>query len=146
MIDERHEELAALYALDLLEGTDRAQFEAALARDPALQALVRDLRESSAALAHTAPAVPPPAALRHRRPAAGAANRNPAPGPCGRTRQRPPATRPERPADRRGAGGFRARARQHRRPREPGGIVVGRGAAARTTARRRAAAGRPAQR
>ncbi len=66
MIDERQEELAALYALDLLEGADRAQFEAALARDPALQALVRDLRESSAALAHTAPAAPPPAALRER--------------------------------------------------------------------------------
>lgn len=66
MIDERHEELAALYALDLLEGAERAQFETALARDPGLQALVRELRESSSALAHTAPAVPPPAALRER--------------------------------------------------------------------------------
>ena len=43
MIDERHEELASLYALDLLEGAERAQFETALARDPELQALVREL-------------------------------------------------------------------------------------------------------
>ena len=34
MIDERQEELASLYALDLLEGAERVQFEAALARDP----------------------------------------------------------------------------------------------------------------
>lgn len=60
MIDERHEELAALYALDQLEGPARTQFEAALARDPALQSLVRDLRESAASLAHTATTKPPP--------------------------------------------------------------------------------------
>lgn len=66
MIDERHEELAALYALDLLEGAERASFEAALARDPALQALVRELREAGASLAHAAPAAVPPSALRAR--------------------------------------------------------------------------------
>jgi anti-sigma-K factor RskA len=66
MIDERHEELASLYALDLLAGEERAQFEAALARDPALRDLVRELRESSAVLAHTAPPSPPPAELKHR--------------------------------------------------------------------------------
>lgn len=66
MIDERQEELAALYALDLLEGVERAQFETALARDPALQTLVRELRDSTAALAHTAPAATPPAALKAR--------------------------------------------------------------------------------
>jgi anti-sigma-K factor RskA len=66
MIDERHEESAALYAFDLLDGAELAQFEAALARDPALQTLVRDLRESSAALAHTAPATEPPTELRAR--------------------------------------------------------------------------------
>jgi anti-sigma-K factor RskA len=66
MIDERHEELAALYALDLLEGAERTSFEAALARDPALQTLVRELRETGASLAHTAPAVVPPLALRER--------------------------------------------------------------------------------
>lgn len=65
MIDERHEELAALYAFDLLEGDERAQFEAAVARDPELQALVRELRETSASLAHTV-ATPPPATLKDR--------------------------------------------------------------------------------
>lgn len=65
MIDERHEELATLYALDRLEGPERAQFEATLAREPALQALVRDLRETSASLAH-ASATPPPPVLKSR--------------------------------------------------------------------------------
>ena len=66
MIDEHHEELAALYALDLLEGAERAQFEQALARDPELRALVASLRETSAALAHTAPSAQPPAELKNR--------------------------------------------------------------------------------
>ncbi|MEY2878432.1 MAG: hypothetical protein RLZZ15_812 [Verrucomicrobiota bacterium] len=66
MIDERHEELAALHALDLLAGAERAAFERALAADPALRLLVDDLRESAAQLAHLAPAAPPPAALRAR--------------------------------------------------------------------------------
>jgi anti-sigma-K factor RskA len=66
MIDERHEELAALYALDLLEDEERAWFETALARDTALQTLVRELRESSAALAHVAPPVAPPPELKRR--------------------------------------------------------------------------------
>lgn len=65
MIDERHEELAALYALDLLEGAERTGFEQALERDPALQALVRDLRHSAASLAHLESAHPP-TALRAR--------------------------------------------------------------------------------
>ncbi len=66
MIDERHEELAALYALDLLEGAEREQFEAAVARNPQLQALARELRESSTALAHTATTVEPPRELKQR--------------------------------------------------------------------------------
>lgn len=66
MIDERQEVLASLYALDLLEGAERAQFEAAIARDPALQALVRELRESSSALAHTVPPAEPPRELKAR--------------------------------------------------------------------------------
>ena len=61
MIDERHEELAALYALDLLEGVERTQFEAALDQDPALQALTRELCNTAATLAHTAHVVLPPA-------------------------------------------------------------------------------------
>ncbi len=67
MIDERHEELAALHALDLLEGEELAAFETALAADPDLRRLVASLRNSAADLAFTAPAVPPPsAALRAR--------------------------------------------------------------------------------
>lgn len=66
MIDERHEELATLYALDLLEGDERSRFEATLARDAALRGLVDELRDASAVLAHTAPVVPPPAALKDR--------------------------------------------------------------------------------
>jgi hypothetical protein len=67
MIDERHEELAALHALDLLEGEELAAFESALAADPDLRRLVSSLRDSAADLAFTAPAVPAPsAALRAR--------------------------------------------------------------------------------
>lgn len=61
MIDERLEELAALYALDLLEGAERAQFEVALARDPALRAAVERFRSASDALARSAETTPPPA-------------------------------------------------------------------------------------
>lgn len=66
MIDERTEELASLYAFDLLEGAERLAFETSLVRNPALQALVRDLRESTASLAFTAPAATPSPALRAR--------------------------------------------------------------------------------
>ena len=66
MIDERHEELAALHALDLLDGAEQTEFVSVLAGDPALQALVRELRESSVTLAHAASAAEPPAALRAR--------------------------------------------------------------------------------
>ena len=66
MIEERHEELAALYALDLLEGRERSSFETSLAADDALSALVRELRDAGATLAYTAPVAVPPAALRTR--------------------------------------------------------------------------------
>ena len=66
MIDERHEELASLYAFDLLEGAELAQFEAELARDPELQAVVNEFRRTSASLAFTAPSSVPPPALRQR--------------------------------------------------------------------------------
>lgn len=65
MIDERNEERAALYAVDLLEGTEKSQFEAALARDSELQALVREMCMASASLAHSV-STPPPPALRNR--------------------------------------------------------------------------------
>ena len=66
MIDERHEELAALYALGLLEGDELARFQTALDQDPKLQALVREFHESAATLAHTAPLAQPPTALKAR--------------------------------------------------------------------------------
>ena len=66
MIDERHEELAALYALDLLEGPERSSFETTLAADADLADLVRELRDAGATLAYAAPSAVPPAALRAR--------------------------------------------------------------------------------
>lgn len=66
MIDERHEELASLYALDLLEGTERAEFERSLSADAALAVLVRELRSTSAAFAHAAPPASVPPELKSR--------------------------------------------------------------------------------
>ena len=66
MIDERHEELAALHALDLLEGAERDAFAHELDQNAELRALVAGLRESAALLAHTAPDAAPPAELRAR--------------------------------------------------------------------------------
>jgi anti-sigma-K factor RskA len=60
MIDARHEELASLYALDLLEGEERGRFETDLAAEPALQQLVVEFRQSAAALGRTAVVMPPP--------------------------------------------------------------------------------------
>ncbi len=65
-MNERWEELASLRALDLLESDELSQFEAELARTPSLQTLVRELRDTSSALAFTAPVVTPPAALKSR--------------------------------------------------------------------------------
>ncbi|CAM2834636.1 anti-sigma factor domain-containing protein [Rariglobus hedericola] len=62
MIDERHEELAALYAFDLLEGAELSAFETALAGDADLRALVDSLRTTAADLAFAAPAAPAPSA------------------------------------------------------------------------------------
>ena len=66
MISEHQEELAALHALGLLEGPERSSFEADLARDADLRALVDDLGATSAALALTAPPLTPPASLKAR--------------------------------------------------------------------------------
>lgn len=76
MIDERREELAALYALDLLEEGEHAAFEAELAIDPALGKLVREFRASAIALTHAAPGANPPASLRARVLASAAAPRS----------------------------------------------------------------------
>lgn len=60
MIDEPTAELASLHALGLLEGAEKSAFETALARDPALRRLVRELREAAAQLSFCAPDEPPP--------------------------------------------------------------------------------------
>ncbi len=64
MITERHEELAALHALGLLEGAERDAFERKMAGDGALKSLVDSLFETTARLALTAPPANPPVALR----------------------------------------------------------------------------------
>ncbi len=66
MIDERQQELAALYALDLLEGAEHAAFETELQGNRELQKLVRELRDSSATFALTAPQVAPSPELKAR--------------------------------------------------------------------------------
>lgn len=66
MITEHQEELAALHTLGLLEGAERAAFEAELGANPELRALVDSLTESGAMLALTARAVEPPAELKAR--------------------------------------------------------------------------------
>jgi anti-sigma-K factor RskA len=66
MIDNRNEELAALYALDLLEGAEKTGFEAALARDPELRRHVEGLRAAAADLARLAPLAEPPPELKAR--------------------------------------------------------------------------------
>lgn len=66
MIDERQQELASLYVFDLLEAAERIQFEASLAQSPELQKLVAELRTAAVSLAHTAPAINPPAELKAR--------------------------------------------------------------------------------
>jgi hypothetical protein len=66
MTDEHFEELAALDALDLLEGAKKLEFAALLEGDPALRERARGLREAGALLAHTAPPATPPEALKAR--------------------------------------------------------------------------------
>ena len=66
MIGEHHEELASLYALDLLEGAEKTSFEAALAGDAELRALVESLRAAAADLARLAPPAEPPPELKAR--------------------------------------------------------------------------------
>lgn len=66
MIDERQEENAALYALDLLEGEEFAAFQAELQGSSELRALVVQLRETSARLVHVARPAEPSPFLRER--------------------------------------------------------------------------------
>jgi len=66
MITQEHEELAALHALDLLEGEELSRFELACAADPALRELTGQLRETVGRLAITAPSRTPPAQVWER--------------------------------------------------------------------------------
>ncbi len=77
MIDERHAELAALHALDLLEGAEKIGCEALIANNGELRALVADLHESGASLALAVRQVEPPAGLKARVLAAADANSSP---------------------------------------------------------------------
>lgn len=79
MIDERHEELACLHALDLLEAGESAQFQQELGRNPTLQVLARELHCTGSALAYAASPATPPSALRSRILHTVAARRKPAP-------------------------------------------------------------------
>ena len=64
MSHEPFETLAAVYAVDALDGDDLAQFEAHLSACPACQAAVRDARETLARAVLSAPPQMPPAAAR----------------------------------------------------------------------------------
>lgn len=66
MIDETMQEQAAAYALGALDGNEARAFEGALRVDPELRDLVRELRSVTEALAGTAPALEPPAAVKAR--------------------------------------------------------------------------------
>jgi len=81
VIDEGMQEQAAAYALGALDPEQASEFEVSLRVDPELRALVRELRSVTEALAGTAPALEPSAAVkarllaeidRHNRPAAPA--------------------------------------------------------------------------
>ena len=66
MNDERLEELAALRALDLLEGDESREIESAIAADRALGRLAGSLQETAAALAYLASPADPPPELKRR--------------------------------------------------------------------------------
>ena len=76
MIDEPTEEIASLYALDLLEGAELAAFEERLRSEPALRELIEELQSAAAALVHTTPsrALPPDLERRVRRAVLRTAN------------------------------------------------------------------------
>ena len=66
MIDETQQDLAAEYVLGALDAGATRAFEAELQADAELRAFTDELRETTAALAHTAAPVPLPPALRER--------------------------------------------------------------------------------
>ena len=66
MINENQEELAALEALHLLEGEEKARFDREAAQNPELLQRVDEMRVAAAALAHVAPPAEPPSGLKER--------------------------------------------------------------------------------
>jgi anti-sigma-K factor RskA len=66
VIDESMQEQASAYALGALDADETKAFEASLRVDPELRALVHELRSVTEALAGTAPALEPPAAVKAR--------------------------------------------------------------------------------
>jgi len=66
VIDESVQDDAALYALGLLSPEEAARFEAAMAGDPEIAALVAQLETGAAALAAGVPAIEPPEGVRDR--------------------------------------------------------------------------------
>ncbi len=64
MNTERLEELAALHALDLLEGAELAEFDALIASDPAAAALAIECSQALTGLGLSLPAIEPPTRLR----------------------------------------------------------------------------------
>ena len=67
MSSEEREELAALYALGMLEGSELAAFERELVAHPELAALVAEFEQASTLLATSVPQHPAPDSLRHVR-------------------------------------------------------------------------------
>ena len=66
MIDEHKEEIAALYALGVLEPGEARAFEQEMHADAELQSFVDDMLRHSTALAHAVPAKPAPPHLREK--------------------------------------------------------------------------------
>ena len=66
MTDERMEELASLYVLEILAPVERQAFETALERDPELQAFVSNLRAVRDAMAGAVPAARPAPLLKEK--------------------------------------------------------------------------------
>ena len=64
MIDERKEELSAMYALGIMEPAEARAFEAELRADPEMRKFVDDLLHCSAAMVHALPAKTAPSDLR----------------------------------------------------------------------------------
>jgi len=60
MIDETLQDQAALHALGMLQGEEAAAFQAALASQPELQAMVDEIAETAAAITHALPAAKAP--------------------------------------------------------------------------------------